>query len=256
MRKSIVAGNWKMYKTAPEALDFARNFTAQLPQLPPQLQVCLFPNFLSLPILTHELAAVPNLHVGAQNCHAQAEGAYTGETSVEMLKAVGATHVLVGHSERREYFAEDNTMLLEKVKKVLSLGLTPIYCCGEGLEDRKAHKHFSWVGKQIDEVLCQLSKEEMEGVVVAYEPIWAIGTGETASPEQAQEMHAHIRGVLEAKFGALSQNISILYGGSVKPANAPDLFSQTDIDGGLVGGASLKPADFSAIAMAMLQTIQ
>jgi len=245
-----------MYKTAPEALDFARNFTAQLPELPPQLQVCLFPNYLSLPILAHELSGVSGLHIGAQNCHAKAEGAFTGETSVEMLKAVGATHILVGHSERREYFAENNELLLEKVRKVLSLGLTPVYCCGEGLDDRKAEKHFSWVGSQIEEVLCALSQEEMSRVVVAYEPIWAIGTGETASPDQAQEMHAHIRAVLNAKFGSLSQETSILYGGSVKPANAPDLFAQSDIDGGLVGGASLKPDDFNAIVGAMLQTIQ
>lgn len=256
MRKSIVAGNWKMYKTAPEALDFARAFSSQLPILPTHIQVCLFPNFLSLPILSHELASVPNLFVGAQNCHALSEGAYTGETSVEMLKAIGATHVLVGHSERREYFNETNDLLLEKVKKALSLGLTPIYCCGEGLADRQAGKHFTWVGSQIEEVLCQLSPQEMQRVVVAYEPIWAIGTGETASPEQAQEMHAHIRGVLHARFDTLSQNTSILYGGSVKPGNAPQLFAQEDIDGGLVGGASLKADDFLQITQAMLQITQ
>lgn len=256
MRQSIVAGNWKMFKTAPEALDFARAFSSQLPPLPSHLQVCLFPNFLSLPILTHELASQANLHVGAQNCHAASEGAFTGETSVEMLRAVGATHVLVGHSERREYFHETNEILLEKVKKVISMGLTPIYCCGEGLADRKAGEHYNWVGKQIEEVVCQLSAEEAAQVVVAYEPIWAIGTGETASPEQAQEMHAHIRTVLNSRFGDLANNTSILYGGSVKPGNAPDLFAQTDIDGGLVGGASLKPDDFLQIVQAMLHISQ
>ena len=243
-----------MFKSAPEALAFAREFGGMLNENAGNIDVCLFPNFLSLPILAHELASQKNVYLGAQNCHQNAEGAYTGETSVEMIKSVGGTHILVGHSERREYFNEGNDLLLAKTRAVLAGGLTAVYCCGEKLEDRKANRHFDLVANQIKEVVCQLEATQLNQVVIAYEPVWAIGTGETASPEQAQEMHSHIRDIVTAHFGNNAGSVSILYGGSVKPANALELFSQADIDGGLVGGASLKPADFSAIVQAMVQS--
>lgn len=254
MRKSIVAGNWKMYKSPIEAFQFISEFKEHLSNIPFDFDICLFPNFLSVPIVAHEIAQVRNLYVGVQNSHTAKEGAYTGETSIGMVKDAGATHVLVGHSERREYFGENNALLLEKTKAVLEQGLTAVYCCGEKLEQRQAGEHLSLIEAQIKEVVNQIPVENLHQIVVAYEPVWAIGTGETASPSQAQEMHLHIRNVLAEAFGDKAQNVSILYGGSVKPANALELFSQSDIDGGLVGGASLKPADFIEIVKGMHQS--
>lgn len=251
MRKAIIAGNWKMYKSPIEAFQFTEAFKTQVSPNGIGLDVCLFPNYLSIPIVAHELQQHLGVYVGAQNSHIKAEGAYTGETSVGMIKDAGATHILVGHSERREYFGEDNALLLEKTNTVISQELTAVYCCGEKLEDRKAGNHFDLVGNQIKEVVNQISADKLRHLVIAYEPVWAIGTGETASPEQAQEMHAHIRSVLAEQFGEAANDVSILYGGSVKPSNAQELFSQADIDGGLVGGASLKVADFVEIIKAM-----
>ncbi|MBI1184979.1 triose-phosphate isomerase [bacterium] len=253
MRKAIVAGNWKMYKTPLEAYEFITQLNASLNNQQLGFDICLFPNYLSIPIAAHECKDTKGVYIGAQNCHSATEGAYTGETSVEMIKAAGASHVLVGHSERREYFNEGSDELLAKMKQVLTAGLTAVYCCGEKLEHRKSEQHFEVVKAQLTEVVYQLPQEQLAQVVVAYEPVWAIGTGETASPEQAQEMHLHIRKTLSEKFGELANNISILYGGSVKPGNARELFSQPDIDGGLVGGASLKADDFIPVINAMIQ---
>jgi len=186
----------------------------------------------------------PNLHVSAQDCSTHTSGAYTGEISVDMIQSTGANHVIIGHSERREYHNETNEDLATKVNLALESGLTPIFCCGESLEIRESGKQEAFVSNQLTESLFHLTEEKMSKVVIAYEPIWAIGTGVTASSEQAQEMHKALRAHLATKFGALANNTSILYGGSCKPSNAKELFSQADIDGGLIGGAALKSRDF------------
>ena len=189
------------------------------------------------------------MFLAAQNCNEHDSGAYTGEISVDMLKSVGATYVILGHSERREYFNENNQQLAAKVSKVLEQGLTPIFCCGEPLAIREQGDPYSYVNKQIEESLFHLASDEINQVVIAYEPIWAIGTGKTASSEQAQQMHKSIRDFLANQYGKeRAENISILYGGSCKPDNARELFSQEDVDGGLIGGASLKSRDFIEIA--------
>lgn len=197
------------------------------------------------------IAKSSHIKLAAQNCHAEEKGAYTGEISIEMIKSTGAEYVILGHSERRAYFNEDNALLAKKVKLVLEHGLIPIFCCGESLDIRNAKTHVEFVANQLEESLFDLSEEEFSKIIIAYEPIWAIGTGVTASPEQAQEMHHAIRQLLEKQYGKdVAESTSILYGGSVKPANAEELFSQKDVDGGLVGGASLKAADFAAIYQA------
>ncbi|CAN5695360.1 hypothetical protein BH11BAC3_BH11BAC3_45530 [soil metagenome] len=194
------------------------------------------------------IAGKPGMFVAAQNCYSKVSGAYTGETSVEMLKSIGIPYVIIGHSERREYFNESNEDLAEKVNLCFDYGLKPIFCCGEALEIREAGTQNSYVENQLKESLFHLSAENLTGFVIAYEPIWAIGTGKTASSDQAQEMHAHIRSVFTAKYGQeLADSISILYGGSVKTANAKEIFGQPDVDGGLVGGASLIATDFAVI---------
>jgi triosephosphate isomerase len=198
------------------------------------------------------VASVSGWSVAAQNCYDKNAGAYTGEVSAPMLKSIGVPSVILGHSERREYFAESNAMLAEKVNRCLEQGLRPIFCCGEALAIRESGEQNAYVGQQLKESLFHLSAEQMKGFVIAYEPIWAIGTGKTASSAQAQEMHAHLRSVIAAQYGAeIADTVSILYGGSVKANNAVELFSQPDVDGGLVGGASLIPAEFSAIMRAL-----
>jgi len=188
--------------------------------------------------------------LGAQNCADKVSGAYTGEVSVDMIESVGCTYCILGHSERRQYYGETDEKLCAKIKLVLDKGIKPILCVGENLEEREAGRHFDVVKAQIENVLYTLTAEQMADVVVAYEPVWAIGTGKTASSEQAQEIHACIRECIAAKFGAaLAEEITILYGGSCKPSNAKELFAQKDIDGGLIGGASLKAADFQAIGL-------
>lgn len=191
------------------------------------------------------------VQLGAQNCHQELSGAYTGEVSAAMLKSVGAQYVVLGHSERRQYFGEQETLLAQKIHAALSASLTPIYCVGETKEEREAQRHFEVIEAQIEGALAGFDATQLANLVIAYEPVWAIGTGLTASPEQAQEVHAFIRMLLEKHFGAaFAQQISILYGGSVNPANAAELFSKSDIDGGLVGGASLKSRDFVNIIQA------
>lgn len=249
-RKNIVAGNWKMNKVYEEGRSLASEIVAGLQ--PSDTVVILGVPYLMLRGISHIISEISNLHVAAQNCHQEDRGAYTGEISTSMLKSVGCDYVILGHSERRDYFAESNELIAAKVKKVLDAGMLPIFCCGEKLPVREAGEHEALVAKQIKEGLFDLSTEEFAKVVIAYEPVWAIGTGVTASPEQAQEMHAFIRSQVRNQYGEEQADAtSILYGGSVKPSNAEELFSQPDVDGGLVGGASLNASDFLAIIKAM-----
>ena len=230
MRKKIVAGNWKMNTTVPEGVKLAQDVVAKLSEVPSDVNLVVAPSFVHIA----QVGEVVN-------------GTSVG-LSAQMLSSIGVKYVILGHSERREYYGETNEKLVKKVNLALAEGLTPIFCVGEKLEERKANKHFDVVGEQVKEVLFTLSAEQMANVVIAYEPVWAIGTGETATKEQAQEIHAFIRATLAEKFGALAEEISILYGGSCKPSNAQELFAQKDIDGGLIGGAALKAEDFIAIA--------
>ena len=210
------------------------------------------PPFISLYATRQVAKKAENIFIGAQNCYPAAGGAYTGETSIAMIQSTGAKYVLVGHSERRSYFGEKDGFLAEKVDVTLAGDLTPIYCCGEALDIREAGTHVDFVGNQMKAELFHLSAEEFSKVVIAYEPIWAIGTGVTASPAQAQEMHKELRQLIANQYGeTVAQGISILYGGSVKPANAKEIFSCPDVDGGLVGGASLKADMFLQIIAAM-----
>jgi triosephosphate isomerase len=252
MRKKIVAGNWKMNKTFEEAQALVSEVVNMVKdEVNNEAQVVLCPSFPYLPAITKAVADRANLHAGAQNCHQSESGAYTGEVSAAMLKSVGVEYVILGHSERRQYFNEDNQLLEAKVKAVLKQGLSPIFCIGESLEEREQDLTFSVLETQLKEGLFHVSNEEFERVVIAYEPIWAIGTGKTASSQQAQEVHAFIREqIARAYDAAAAQNTSILYGGSCNPGNARELFACPDIDGGLIGGASLKSRDFLDIIKA------
>lgn len=246
LRKKIAAGNWKMHKTVADGQELIRHLSTNWSGQYAEMVVA--PPFIHLPSVL-ETTNGTSIRVAAQNCHAQKEGAFTGEVSAYMLADLGVDYVIIGHSERREYFHESNALLREKVEAVLAEGLGCIFCCGEPLDVREDETQDAYVDKQLQESLFHLNAEQMSNVVIAYEPIWAIGTGLTASPDQAQSMHAFIRGLLTENYGEdLAASISILYGGSVKPGNADELFSQTDVDGGLVGGASLKGEDFTAIA--------
>ena len=247
MRKNIVAGNWKMNKTLQEGLALATELNAALEGATLKCDVVIGTPFIHLAAVA---AAVNTKVVGvaAQNCADKASGAYTGEVSAAMVKSTGAEYVILGHSERREYYGETSAILNSKVELALANGLTPIYCCGEALDVRNANEQNAYVQKQLEETVFNLSAEDFAKIVIAYEPIWAIGTGVTASTEQAQEMLAFIRTLIAEKFGKdMAENTSILYGGSCNAKNAPELFAQPDIDGGLIGGASLKVEDFKAI---------
>lgn len=214
-------------------------------------EVILIPPFIHLTGIQSLIGSSERIFLGAQNCHQSKSGAYTGEVSAAMLVSCGATYVILGHSERREYFGETDELLSEKVAFTLENNLKPIFCCGERLEVREAGDHEKFVGSQVEKALFGLSEENIKNVVIAYEPVWAIGTGKTASAEQAQEMHAFIRKQIADKYSqAVADGISILYGGSVKPDNAKEIFSQPDVDGGLIGGASLKSRDFTNIVKA------
>ena len=249
MRTKIVAGNWKMNTVVSEGKDLAEGIVAKLPSVPSDVQLIIAPPFTHLSEVYSKIQGT-NIALAAQNCADHEKGAYTGEVSVDMLKSVGCKYVILGHSERREYYGETSATLVTKVKLALAAGLKPIFCVGEVKDERVAGKHFEVVGRQIEEVLFTLTSEEMSQVVIAYEPVWAIGTGLTATSEQAQEIHAFIRKSLAEKFGTeLAEEVSILYGGSCKPSNAPELFAQKDIDGGLIGGAALKADDFIGIAL-------
>ncbi|MFN5422181.1 MAG: triose-phosphate isomerase [bacterium] len=252
MRKQIAAANWKMNKTIQEGKQLLNDIISADIQ-PDQHQEVIFaipyPFLISL---NEIIKGRSNVYVAAQNCHHKSSGAFTGEVSVDMLSSIDINHCIVGHSERRELFNETNAMLAEKVDLCLSKGITPIFCCGEPLSIREQNTQNQYVESQLHESLFHLKKEDIQRVVIAYEPIWAIGTGRTASAEQAQEMHAHLRDVIAKKYGSdVADNISILYGGSVKGANAAELFGQSDVDGGLVGGASLVASEFVQIIKAL-----
>ena len=250
MRKKIAAGNWKMNTTLQEAQQLASEVVNMAKdEVKSEVQIVLIPPFPFIGAVITLVDTTNNVAVGAQNCHEATNGAYTGEVSVDMIKSTGATHIVIGHSERREYFGEDHELLAKKTRAILDAGLTPVFCCGEKLEVREAGDHFKLVAEQVAKSLFDLSEEDIRKVVIAYEPVWAIGTGVTASASQAQEMHAFIRKEIAKQYHEETANsISILYGGSVKPGNAAELFACSDVDGGLVGGASLKSRDFVDIA--------
>jgi triosephosphate isomerase len=248
MRKKIVAGNWKCNTTVSEGVALAKQVSDLVAEKGAKDVVVV----LGVPFthLTSVTAAVdPQLVcVAAQNCAAEPKGAFTGEVSVSMIQSTGASHVIIGHSERREYYHETSEILNKKIALALSQGLTPIYCCGEALAIREAGTENAFVQNQLEETIFHLSAEDFSKIAIAYEPIWAIGTGRTASSQQAQDMLAFIRQLIAKKYNqAIADECSILYGGSCSPANAKELFSQPDIDGGLIGGASLKAEDFLAI---------
>ena len=249
MSRTMVAGNWKMNTTPAEGKALAERIMAGAPN--PATKVVFGVPAIQLMQIKALTADAEGYYVAAQNMHHEDGGAYTGELSAEMLADAGIDYVILGHSERRQYFGEDDSLINLKVEKALAAGITPIYCCGEKLDIREEGNHEVVVGKQIEKALFSLTPEQMKQVVIAYEPVWAIGTGVTASPEQAQEMHAHIRRLLANQFGSsVADNVTILYGGSVKPANAEELFGMRDVDGGLVGGASLSAENFVPIIAA------
>lgn len=246
MRKKIVAGNWKMNLTLEEGQKLTSEIVNMVKdELNQAVTVVINPPFTHLQSVKKLVEGAKNIFLGAQNCSNNSSGAYTGEVSAGMLASFGASFVIIGHSERREYFKETNEQLMAKVKLALENGLTPIFCCGEPLEIREANTQEAYVTEQLTAGLFGLSETEIQQIVLAYEPIWAIGTGRTASSDQAQEMHAAIRKHLASNYGqAIADGISILYGGSCKPDNARDIFGKADVDGGLIGGASLKSRDF------------
>ena len=247
MRKNIVAGNWKMNKNLQEGIALASEIKQLLADTKPNCEVVIGTPFIHLASV-NQLVSGSVINTAAQNCADKDAGAFTGEVSAAMIKSTGANYVILGHSERREYYGETSETLNKKLALAFANGLTPIYCCGEPLEIRNANTQNEFVKKQLDETIFQLSVEEFAKLVIAYEPIWAIGTGVTASTEQAQEMLRFIRTLIAEKFGKeIAENTSILYGGSCNAQNAAELFAQPDIDGGLIGGASLKSADFKAI---------
>ena len=249
MRKHIVAGNWKMNTTVPEGVELAKAVVAKSAEVPSDVELIIATPFTHLyPV--NEVVKGTRVALSAENCADKAKGAYTGEVSVDMLKSTGCEYTILGHSERRQYYGETDAILVEKVKLALANGLDVIYCVGENLDQREAGKHFEVVTSQIENVLFGLSAEEMAKIVVAYEPVWAIGTGKTATADQAEEIHAYIRSLLAEMFGAqVADDTTILYGGSCKPSNAKELFAKPDIDGGLIGGAALKADDFIGIAL-------
>ncbi len=250
MRKKIVAGNWKMNKNLQEGLALAKELDAILANEKVNCDVIIATPFIHLASVASAVNT-QKLGVAAENCADHEKGAYTGEVSAEMVKSTGADYVILGHSERRAYYGETPAMLKTKVNLALANNLTPIFCIGEVLEERKAGKHFDVVKAQVEESLFELSAEDFSKIILAYEPVWAIGTGETATPEQAEEIHAYIRQVIAGKYGKqIADDCSILYGGSCKPSNAKELFANPDVDGGLIGGASLKAEDFMGIVRA------
>lgn len=253
MRKTIIAGNWKMNKTNNETIQILTELKKEVAQIEGanNIGVIIGTPFTAL---SDAVKTVENsiIKIAAQNVYPKESGAYTGEISPIMLKDIGVEYVILGHSERRDYFKETSSFINDKIKCVLSHNMTPIFCIGEHLEDRESGKAKEVTTKQIKEGLSGLSADEAKKVIVAYEPIWAIGTGKTATPEIAQETHKQIREVLTEMFGETAKEITIQYGGSMKPNNAKELLSQKDIDGGLIGGASLNAKDFSAIIKAAL----
>lgn len=248
MRKQIAAANWKMNLSYSEAETLLDALVAQAPPMQGDRLALIAVPFPYLLLAKQKLAATQAVWVTAQNCAATNNGAYTGEVSAAMLQSMQIAYVLIGHSERREYYHETNAVLTEKINRALESGIKPVFCCGEPLAIREAGTENQFVETQLHESLFHLSAEQITGFIIAYEPIWAIGTGKTASSDQAQDMHRHIRSVLAARYGqSVADSISILYGGSVKAANAVEIFGKPDVDGGLVGGASLNATEFSSI---------
>lgn len=252
MRKKIVAGNWKMNMDLKEGLVFAGSIDKYFREKPSTgAEVILCTPFIHLAGVAGILKN-GNVFLGAQNCASETSGAYTGEVSANMIRSTGAGYVIIGHSERRTYYHEDDKILNRKAALVLEEGLSVIFCCGEVKEEREKGTHFEVVKQQLQEGLFTFSAEDMKRIIIAYEPVWAIGTGLTATPEQAQEMHHYIRGLVNEKYGDdTAGELTILYGGSCKPSNAREIFSKPDVDGGLIGGASLKIEDFAAIVEAI-----
>lgn len=241
MRNKIVAGNWKMNQNKAEAIAFIQALVKE--EKPQGVHMMLAPSFVVLDACKQ--AATEDITIAAQNINAHDNGAYTGEVSADMLQSIGVETVLIGHSERRSIYGEDHKILAEKVKQAIANNMQVVFCIGEHLEEREAGKAEETVKKQLEDSLFFISAQQMKNVVIAYEPVWAIGTGKTATPEQAQEIHAYIRSLIEQKYNAtIAQEISILYGGSVNPGNAKELFAKEDVDGGLVGGAALKVDSF------------
>ncbi len=243
MRKKIVAGNWKMNTTPIEGVALFKEVAAR------KGEVCPCITFIVAPPYTHlseivKLSRGTGIGVAAQDCATEAKGAYTGEVSAQMIASLGVEFVILGHSERRQYYGETSATLNKKMDQAFINNLVPIYCVGENLEEREANKHFDVVRRQIEDVVFNLTPDRFQKLIIAYEPVWAIGTGKTASAEQAQEIHSFIRKVLAEKFGNAANETVILYGGSCKPGNATELFAKADVDGGLIGGASLKAEDF------------
>jgi triosephosphate isomerase len=250
MRTKIVAGNWKMHKNAEETEDLLNELINKLPN-DKEVQIIVAPTFINLASAVEHLEFT-NIGVAAQNMHQAENGAYTGEISADMLQSVGVNTVILGHSERRAYFGETDAIISYKVDTALKHNMSVIFCFGEELKDRQDKQHFNVVENQLRDGLFHLDKTSWENIVLAYEPVWAIGTGETASPEQAQEMHEFIRETVRKSYGSdIADNVSILYGGSVKPDNAKEIFGKPDVDGGLIGGAALKADDFAAIVNAI-----
>lgn len=253
MRKKIVAANWKMNMGLEDGKKLVNDILAGLPALTEQKQVVIAPPFINIVQTAEQLNGKNYISASGQNCYTEVSGAYTGEISAAMLKGAGATYVIIGHSERREYFNESDAMLAKKTDQALANGLKVIFCCGEPLEIRDADTQNEFVEAQLKAGLFHLGAEQLENIVIAYEPIWAIGTGRTASSQQAQDMHQYIRSVLAGHYGdTAANNMTILYGGSCKPSNAAELFACADVDGGLIGGASLKADEFLGIITAMM----
>ena len=248
MRKKIVAGNWKMNNSFNRGIELATEINKLVrKQDDHDVTVILAPPYIHLPEVSR-IIDKDVVSVAAQNCAAEPKGAFTGEVSAKMIKSTGAEFVILGHSERRQYYGETNEILKQKVVRALENSLTPIFCIGELLNEREAEKHFEVVKSQLAEALFELPVNQFSKIVIAYEPVWAIGTGVTASPSQAQEMHSFIRKTIAEKYGdEMANSVSILYGGSCKPSNAKELFANEDVDGGLIGGASLQAEDFFAI---------
>jgi triosephosphate isomerase len=252
MRKKIVAGNWKMNMNLEDGLTFARSVNQYFNDKPSQkVEVILCTPFIHLAGVSM-IVKNGQVALGAQNCASEASGAYTGEVSAAMIRSTGAQYVIIGHSERRTYYHENDTLLNKKTILAIGSGLKVIFCCGEVKDERESGIHFEVVKRQLVDGLFSLPAAEMVKIVIAYEPVWAIGTGLTATPEQAQEMHHFIRGLVKEKYGKdCAELMTILYGGSCKPSNAEEIFSKPDVDGGLIGGASLKKEDFVAIVEAV-----
>jgi triosephosphate isomerase len=256
-RKKYIAGNWKMNTTLQEARSLSRALVLEINTMSnATINTLLFPPFPFLTAVLDEVSNSESIVVGAQNCHHQTNGAFTGEVSAVMLRSLGISYVLIGHSERRQYNGETNEQLAQKVQQAIHNQLIPVFCIGETLLERENNSHFTTIENQLQNGLFNLSASDFEQLIVAYEPVWAIGTGKTATADQAQEMHTFIRKTISQQYGkAIGEGCSILYGGSCNPTNAAELFACPDVDGGLIGGASLKIADFLAIRTAMIQQL-